>query len=640
MNPRGSCSLLRLAASLAVIWIASAGAQAQIYDPVQWRLDFDQVEARPGSTVLGRLTATIEEGWHVYSTTTPQGIPSDLFVAEPDGISSWRAYQPEPEVVFDPNFQAEVEWYTGQAEFLIELELSEDASGELPVEVRVLYGACDPRQCLPPKRKSAEATISISAEAPLLSATVPEDYVPAKRHGTADAGPRRAPPEEVASKPLADFRAEDQGLIGFSLLALGVGFLAILTPCVFPMIPIYIGSFMSGGQRPWREVLTQAGTFCLGVIVLFTAIGGALSAFVGPFGTSQIGSNPWVNLLIATVMFAFALAMFGAFELTLPSSWTTGASARSSGSGIASTLMLSLVFTLASFACTGPFMGTLLAGSVATGGPLMPMVGMAMFSTGLAAPFFVLALFPTLLNKLPRSGVWLATSKRTAAFLIVAIGLKYLGNVDQVFGWGILTRERFLAIWIVLFASAALYLWGFLRFRDDGPSEGIGLARLAMGSALLAFSISLVPGMFGGRLGELDAHVPGMASLGAAGESGSGLTWIKNDYDGALATARAENKVLFVSFTGYACSNCKWMKANMFTKPEVSAILQEMVRVELYTDGLDASSERYQNFQVEKFRSSSIPYYALITPEGSVAATFSGQTRNVEEYRDFLLSAS
>ncbi len=640
MNPVGLFNLRRLAASLAILWMVAAGGLAQIYDPVQWRLEFDDSEASPGSTVLGRLTATIQEGWHAYSTTTPEGIPSDIFVAESDGISAWRAFQPEPEIVFDPNFQAEVEWYTGEAEFLIELDLSADAAGELPVEVRVLYGACDPRQCLPPKRKSAETTISISTGAPLIAAKAPQDYQPAKRHGTADAGPRVATAEVAAGKPPADFRAEDRGLLGFSLLALGVGFLAILTPCVFPMIPIYIGSFMSGGQRPWKEVLAQAGTFCLGVIVLFTAIGGALSAFVGPFGTSQIGSNPWVNLLIAAVMLAFALAMFGAFEITLPSSWTTGASARSSGPGIASTLMLSLVFTLASFACTGPFMGTLLAGSVATGGPLFPVVGMAMFSTGLAAPFFVLALFPALLNRMPRSGVWLAISKRTAAFVILAVGLKYLGNVDQVFAWGILTRERFLAIWIVLFAAAALYLWGLLRFSDDGPSQGIGLVRLGIGTALLAFSISLVPGMFGGRLGELDAHVPGTASVGAAGESGGGLTWIKDDYDGALATARAENKVLLVSFTGYACSNCKWMKANMFTKPEVFAVLQDMVRVELYTDGFDASSEKHQNLQLETFRSSSIPYYALIAPDGSVAATFSGQTRDVEEYMEFLSSAS
>ena len=631
--------LRHLAVPIVALCIAGSIAQAQIYDPVQWKLEFEASEARPGQTLLGRLTAEIQDGWHAYSTTTPEGIPLDIFVAESEAVSGWRAHQPEPEVVFDPNFEAEVEWYTGEVEFLIELDIAASAAGQHDVEVKVLYGACDPRQCLPPKRKSARASFTVSSTASAEAVEIPAGYQPAQLNGTAN---RAAPSSTLASAggaAPADFRSEERGIVGFSLLALGVGFLAILTPCVFPMIPIYIGAFLDGGERRWSSVLKQAGTFCLGVIILFTAIGGALSAIVGPFGTSQIGSSPWVNLLIATVMFTFALSMFGAFEFTLPSSWTTGASSKSSGSGTASTLMLSLVFTLASFACTGPFMGSLLAGSVASGGAAYPVIGMAMFSTGLAAPFFLLALFPALLNRLPRSGGWLSTSKRTAGFVIAAVGLKYLGNVDQVFGWQVLTRERFLALWIVLFACAGLYLWGLLRLRDDLPGDGVGLGRLGAGALFVAFAVSLAPGLVGGALGELEAHIPAAANSSIAGQQPGELSWLKDDYDGALATAESEDRVLFVSFTGYACSNCKWMKANMFTKPEVSERLAEMVRVELYTDGFDASSERYQEFQIERFRSTSIPFYALVSPDGSTVATFSGQTRDVAGFLGFLAAA-
>ncbi len=615
-------------------------ASGQIYDPVQWTLELEAEQAPPGSKVLARLTAEIEDSWHIYSSTTPAGIPLDIAVAASEAVAGWQAFQPDPEVVFDPNFQQNVEWYSSEPEFLIELELSPEASGRVDVEVAVGYGACDPRQCLPPKRKSASAQLDIVRSAMASAHEVPDSYQPAARNQRGQPASAQAAVAAVLAETPAQFESPEQGLFRFALVALGFGFVAVLTPCVFPMIPIYMGSFLGGGARPWRAVLRQAGTFCLGVILLFTGIGGALSAFLGPFGLGQIGSSLWVNLFIAAVMFAFGASMLGAFELSLPSRWTTGASTRSTGSGPVATLMLSLVFTLASFACTGPFVGSLLAGSIGEGGMAYPVLGMGVFATGLSAPFFVLALFPKLMDRLPRSGGWLAMSKRAAGLVLLAVGLKYLGIADRLVGWDLLTRERFLAIWIVLFGTAALYLWGVLRMEHDGPTEGIGLVRLGTGGAFLALAISLVPGMFGGRLGELDAYVPEGAAAGLAAPGGGGLSWIKNDYDGASAKATAEGKTLLVSFTGYSCSNCKWMKANMFTRPEVGELLEKTVLVELYTDGFDEASERHQEMQVERFRSSSTPFYALMRPDGTVAATFSGQTRDVSEFRSFLQSAS
>lgn len=629
-----------LVSLVALLAVQGPVSQAQIYDPVQWRLEFDSEEAAPGSTVLARLTATIDDTWHIYSSTTPEGIPLDLAVSESDAIASWRAYQPAPEIVFDPNFQAEVEWYSHEPVFLIELDLAPEASGKFDVEARTRYGACDPRQCLPPKRKEASATLTIAPGVVAIAAEIPEGYQPAVRNDRGRSPASQPAPTASASLAPSEFGSANGGFFSFSLIAIIAGFAAILTPCVFPMIPIYIGSFMGGGERSWGSVVRQAATFCLGVIVLYTAMGGALSAVLGPFGLSQIGSNVWVNLMIFAVLFAFGLSMLGAFEFSMPSSWTTGASAKSEGTGVVATLMLSVVFALASFACTGPFIGSVLVGSVSQGGAAFPVVGMGMFSVGLSAPFFVLSLFPALMNRLPRSGAWLAVSKRAAGIVILAIALKYLSNADQVFGWNLLSREYFLGIWVALGISGALYLWGVLRLEDDGPSNKVGLVRLAVGVLFLAFAVSLVPGMLGGGLGELEAFVPEPSGNGLLTDRGAELSWAKDDYEGSAARARAEGKTLLVSFTGYACSNCKWMKANMFPKPEITELVKDMVLVELYTDGYDEASERHQQMQVEEFRSSSIPFYALIRTDGSVAAVFSGQTRNVVEFRTFLQSAS
>ncbi|MDE0107955.1 MAG: protein-disulfide reductase DsbD family protein [Bryobacterales bacterium] len=638
MNSRPLMPCVLVALALAQALLPGVPAAAQIYDPVQWRLELAAEEYPPGATVLARLTAEIEDGWHFYSTTTPEGIPLAVGVAESDAVSGWRAHQPDPEIVFDPNFQAEVEWYTDEAVLLVEIDLAEDISGEHTVEALVRYGACDDRQCLAPKRKSATAVISVNPAAEASAVALPAGYQPVQVNPVGRPRSRDADSLATAAAGGEVFKASNQGFLGFSLLALGFGFVAILTPCVFPMIPIYMGSFMSDANRPWGAVLRQAGTFCLGVIVLFTALGGVLSATLGPFGLSQIGSNAWANLLIAAVMLFFALSMLGAFELTVPSGWTTAASKHSDGTGVVATLMLSLVFTLASFACTGPFIGSLLAGSVAEGSSVYPILGMTLFATGLSAPFFVLAMFPALVNKLPRSGGWLAVSKRTAGILILAVGLKYLGNVDQVLGWDVLSRERFLAIWMVLFVAAALYLWGVLRLGDDAPAQSVGLVRFGFGAAFLALALSVLPGMFGGSLGELEAHIPEASGPGLGAGSDGSLVWIKDDYEGAAASARNASQPLLVSFTGYACSNCKWMKANMFTKPEIDELIRDFVLVELYTDGFDEASERNQAYQVERFRSSSIPFYALILPDGSVAATFSGQTRDAQEFRTFLMS--
>ena len=607
------------------------------FDPVKWTLAVEPAETAAGGRAVARLTANIEQGWRLYAPTTPKGgpIPTELKITEHPAVAAWRPYQPEPKTKFDPNFQFETQTYSDEVVFLFDVELSGDAQpGSVEIESTTRYNACNDRLCLPPARRSATATFQVVAETTAQAPVIPADY-------------REAKPTEVAAKPPAPLRktrASDpgsEGFLEFAAVAFGFGVLAIFTPCVFPMIPITMSYFVSTNTGSRRQSLIQAVTFCVGVIVLFTGIGAAVSAVLGPFGLSQLGANVWINLLIALVFLAFGASLLGVFEITVPSGALTSLNQMSNRGGLLGTLVMGLVFALASFACTGPFIGALLAGSI-QGDLTWPILGMMIFSTGLALPFFFLALFPAYLAKLPKSGGWLARTKITVSFLVFAAAVKYLSNVDQVYQWFLLTRERVLAIWIVLLAMAGFYLLGMLRIGDD-ETDSVGPGRLGMGALFLILAVSMIPGMFGGRLGELDAYIPSPEYSGFQGSALGGKPqaerWIKNDYAGALEIARQNGKNVLLSFTGYTCTNCHWMKANMFTRPELAGELGNLVLLELYTDGADEASQANQQLQLERFETVAIPYYAIIEPDGTVLAEFPGRTRDVEEFRGFLASA-
>jgi thiol:disulfide interchange protein DsbD len=430
----------------------------------------------------------------------------------------------------------------------------------------------------------------------------------------------------------------------FLLTAFGLGLASIFTPCVFPMIPITVSFFLNQKGGPHHKGLGQALVFSLGIVVLFCALGLGVTAAVGPFGVNQLGANPWVNGFIAIVFGAAALSLLGAFELTLPSSLLTKLDSASRHGGYFGTLLMGLTFALTSFACIGPFMGSLLVATVQTKG-LAPVLGMVAFAVGLASPFFLLAAFPSYLKKLPRSGGWLARVKVVMGFVLVAAMIKYLSNVDQVLQLGWITRERFLAAWFVMFALAGLYLLGLLRLEGFDATEPVRIGRLMVASFFLAMAFSLLPGMFGASLGQLDAYVPapsaGLLNLGGRGTATAGNTqvWLKNQYREALDQARAENKLVLVTFTGYACTNCHWMKANMFPRPPIAEATKSLVMVELYTDGTDKESEENQKLQDDKFKTVAIPYYALMNPDGDVVATFEkGMTTDTQEFLTFLSS--
>jgi thiol:disulfide interchange protein DsbD len=624
-HPPETEALLKCRAISLLLLLGSAWPGfAQKLNPVEWRLELEPAGVPPGSPVLARLTARIQPGWHLYSLTVPKPIIATSIEPTPNpAVESFRIFQPKPRTTFDQNFGLNVEMYENEAVFLLDVRLAKNAPpGPTELVVQARFQTCNNKMCLPPRRLTAAASLLIDSQAKPAEVAIPAGYI--------EFSP--APPRQPAAVPA-------QGLAVFLLVAFGFGLAAIFTPCVFPMIPITVSFFLNKPAGSRRQSLAEALLFCLGIVVLFTVLGLVTTAILGPFGVVQLGSNVWVNSFIALVFLLFGLSLLGAFEITVPSGLLTRLNQASQRGGILGTLLMGLTFSLTAFACVGPFVGTLLAASVQGGGP-RPALGMLSFAAGLALPFFFLALFPSYLRRMPKSGGWLARVKVVMGFVILAVMFKYLSSVDLVMQWNLLTRERFLAAWMVLLALPGLYLLGWLRLEGVKPDEPVGLWRLLIGAAFLIFSISLLPGMFGARLGELDAYVPAATQAPGGATSQAGPVWIKNQYREALAAARRDNKPLLVAFTGYACTNCHWMKANMFTRPEIAAAMKDLVLVELYTDGADQASRQNQSLQESKFSTVAIPYYAILDSSEKVIATFPGLTRDTREFLAFLQSGA
>jgi thiol:disulfide interchange protein len=608
---------------LPVLALFAAGVQAQRLDPIQWTLTSDASKVAPGSKVWTKLTANAALGWHLYSLSTPKGGPiaTTLSIADNPVVAGFQIWQPRPARRFDANFNLDVETFENESVFLVPIDIKKDApAGPLEITAQVRYQACDDRQCLPPRKKTAALALTVDPSAPAAPV-----LTPGSNYSLFEPGKRAVP----VAAPVTD-----PGLARFLLIAFGFGLAALFTPCVFPMIPITVSFFIGQKNETRKDGLLQALVFCLGIIVLFCGLGFAVTAILGPFGVVQLGSNPWVNGFIALIFFVFGLSLLGAFEITLPSSLLTKLDSASRRGGYIGTLLMGLTFSLTSFACVGPFVGTLLAASVQNKG-MQPVLGMLAFAAGLALPFFFLALFPSYLQRLPRSGGWMARVKVVLGFIILAAMLKYLSNVDQVLQTNLLTREIYLAAWFVLFTLVGLYLLGYLRMEGIKPDERLSVSRLLLAVAFLTFSVSLVPGMFGGNLGPLEAYVP--PSTVVRGES---QAWLKDKYDEALASAKRDNKLVLVTFTGYACTNCHWMKANMFPLPEIASAVKDMVLVELFTDGTDDASRRNQEMQDRLFQTVAIPYYALMDGDGKVIASFPGLTKDSKEFLAFLTKRS
>jgi len=679
---------------LAVAWLLIFSGAARAQNPVTWAVKVNApATLKAGDKFTAQVTAQIAPGWHLYSITQGAGGPIPTRITVPDGQPfklAGNVSGPRPRVQMDPNFEINTETHEGSATFRTPLVVVADASaGAQQLNINVRFQACDDTKCLPPRTLKLNAPVTLAAAAaapapsaspsatpqgakaspsatPALATTANSDSntgqpspTPAAVTST-DATMPTAPTGTSGADKAGTTTATNQSFSGinrdaalwsFIWLAMTVGALSLLTPCVFPMVPITVSYFTNHAAGNRRAALRDAVIYALGIILTFTALGVVLAVLFGAAGINKFAANPWVNILITLIFLTFAMSLFGAFNLQVPSSILTKLDALSrkeegtagSGGHVIALLLMGLTFSLTSFTCTAPFVGTLLV-MAAQGDWIYPVTGMLAFSTVFALPFFVLALAPQLVSQLPKSGGWLNAVKVVMGLLEVAAAMKFLSNVDLVWRWGIFTREVVLASWVAVALLITLYLLGKFQLTHDMATERIGAIRLMVSLIFLSLGFYLLTGLFGARLGELESFLPpasesstvAFASGGSSATRTGELSWITNDYEGALKQARTENKAMFIDFTGYTCTNCRWMEANMFPKGAVRQELEKYVRVRLYTDGEGQPYEGFQQMQEEKFGTVALPLYAVLKGDGSILTTFPGLTRNEAEFVTFL----
>jgi len=418
-----------------------------------------------------------------------------------------------------------------------------------------------------------------------------------------------------------------------------MGFLSLLTPCVFPMVPITISCFSSRVGRGHASSVRDAGLYAIGIVAAFTGLGLLTTMVFGAIGLNRLAADPWLNIAITGLFVVFALGLFGWMNVGLPATLIARLDDASRRSGShASTLLMGLTFALTSFTCTAPFVGTLLV-SASQGNWRWPALGLLVFSAIFASPFIALALAPSMLARLPRSGEWMVTLKTSMAFLELAAAAKFLSNADLVWGWQVLSRDVVLAIWIGIGLLLALYLAGVIRFDRALTRAPASWGRRVVIATVILIVARLGFGLGGRRLGELDAFLPPVSGAAGEGTATGELSWITNDYARGLASARSSGKPLLIDFTGYTCTNCRWMEANMFPRDAVRGELSRFVRVRLFTDGRGEPYRSHQALERTTFKTVALPLYAVVDSSGTPRGTFLGMTRDENEFVRFLLLA-
>jgi thiol:disulfide interchange protein len=414
---------------------------------------------------------------------------------------------------------------------------------------------------------------------------------------------------------------------------------------VFPMVPITVSFFANHSSRTRAGALKMAALYGLGIIFTFVALGMSLAVIFGAAGINKLASNPWVNLLITFIFLGFALSLLGVFFMQLPTGLmnrlNNAATEKQEGS-IVGTMLMGLTFSLTSFTCTAPFVGTLLV-LAAQGNWRWPMIGMLGFSFVFALPFFLLALVPQLMTQIPRAGGWMNSVKVVMGFLEIAAAMKFLSNADLVWHWNIFTRTTVLCIWTGCLLMIVAYLLGWFRLDHDSEISAVSGPRVIFALLFLAAAIWLGNGLAGHKLGDIDAFLPPadsdnsvqMQTASATAES----PWILNDLQAGLQQAKQQGKPLFIDFTGYTCTNCRWMESNIFSKPAVERDMNRFVKVRLYTDGDGDTYSKQQDYEDKQFGTVALPLYALLDQYGKTIDTSAGVTRDPEIFKSFLSKA-
>ncbi len=582
--------------------------------------------ARAGEVVNIIVTAEMDAEWKVYALRD-QGegpIATRVTVVGEAVEEAGMVLEEEPVEKYDDGFLTNTRTHQGGAIFTAPVLLKPTLNpGTFDLTVSVLYQVCNASLCYPPKEEFLTVPITV------------------------EPGDAREDRTEMIAAAVFDNSgninldaAIEEGFFSFVLLAITMGFLALLTPCVFPMIPITVSFFTHQGETGEGKPINNAIIYTLGIIATFSILGFILALTLGASGANQLAASPLVNLFIAALFIYFAFSLFGMYEIQLPEKLRQFSLQQEGRGGVIGTLFMAVTFTLTSFTCTVQFVGLLLV-AAAQGQWFWPLIGMVVFSAAFALPFFFLALFPQYLAKMPKSGSWLNSVKVVMGFLEMAAAFKFLSNTDLVWGWGLFTHNSVLAVWAVLMLMTGVYLLGKIQLPHDSPLNSISVPRLMLSTVFLTFGLYLTSGLFGQRIhGLIYSYLPPIVEgeFGAVRTNGASMaeefTWYR-DLDKGLAEAKATGKPVFIDFTGYTCTNCRWMEANSFTKTEVKHRFREMVLVQLYTDGGPNHREN-QQYEIDRFGTAALPYYVILSPDDEVITTFPGMTRNLDDFLDFL----
>jgi thiol:disulfide interchange protein DsbD len=587
--------------------------------------------------ILLVVDATIEAPYHIYGIEPVEGpIPTELSVELPQELQLDGALKaPAGTKHYDQGFETDVIWHSGVVRFEQPLKI-DGAAGNADIKISLRYQACTETYCLPPK------TVSIDYRLPLPggqgSSVRERSDISGEGKLTANHADSKdsAAAGSVLERTRSYERLASETLGSFIGLAFLTGLIALLTPCVFPMIPITVSFFTKHAAPTRPQAVKKAVVYVAGIILSFTLFGWLMSVILGASGAQNFAANPWVNLFIGALFIVFALSLFGVFEIRVPNFLINLTQKRSDGGGNLGTLFAGITFTLVSFTCTVQFVGLLMVAS-ANGDWFLPIVGMLCFAAAFSAPFFILAIFPQYMASLPKSGGWLHETKIVMAFVEVAAAFKFFSNVDLVWDLELLTRPALLAIWIVLLGMCGIYLLGKIRFKDDVEIERVGIGRTALSFYFLSLSIYLLSGLFGNPLqADLDAYLPpaDYGVVGAKVQSHREEAWIE-DYEKAVAESQKTGRPMFIDFTGKTCTNCRLMEKTMFVRNDVQELFSKMVLVRLWTDFGDRQEE-YQDLQQRLVGSVALPFYAIVDGNEKVIASFGGLERDPEVFKHFL----
>lgn len=658
-----------------VLLLFAVAMQAQIQDPVKFNSELKILAADEAEVVF---TAAIDKGWHVYSTDLGDGGPisATFNVEKIFGAEVVGKLKPVGKEIstFDKLFEMKVRYFENTAQFVQKLKLT---GGAYQLEGYLEYGACNDENCLPPTQVPFQFSGKVEGaakEAAAAAAETKAEEQPAKQETVSGTAPVAAiggadGPTEIKVADKVDLwkpviselnslgettSQEDMSWIYIFITGFAGGLLALFTPCVWPIIPMTVSFFLKRSKDK-KKGIRDAWTYGASIVVIYVTLGLAITLVFGASALNALSTNAVFNILFCLMLVVFAASFFGAFEITLPSKWSTAVDSKAEAtSGLLSIFLMAFTLSLVSFSCTGPIIGFLLVQVSTTGSVVAPAIGMLGFAIALALPFTLFALFPSWLKSMPKSGGWMNIIKVTLGFLELAFALKFLSVADLAYGWRILDRETFLALWIVLFALLGFYLLGKIKFPHDDDDTKVSVPRFFMALASLAFAVYMVPGLWGAPLKAVSAFAPPMQTQDFNLYNNEVHARF-DDYDLGMEYARQHGKPVMLDFTGYGCVNCRKMELAVWTNPKVSDIINnDYVLITLYVDNktplpspvkivengtertLRTVGDKWSYLQRVKFGANAQPFYVLIDNEGKPLNKSYSYDEDIPKYIEFL----